>query len=259
MKLLQLTDSHYAQTYPQDKLFNVLTQQVKLEDKLASIQVQEDIRTFDGLIVSGDLIHDGDVEDYLFFDQLIRQWFPNDNIFYTLGNHDLKSNFRQALCPDANWQTYDYSLLVKDLHLIFLDTSRDGVAIGSLSDQQLIWLKDQVTSNDLPKLVVQHHPIIGGPGFRKSILENPAKEIEILQDDSVLALLCGHSHFQALDIYQHLVQYTCPALGFGIDYLADGLRSFNNHCGYAVITWENQQLTVQAKLLKPDFQTYRHA
>lgn len=259
MKLLQITDSHYAHTYPQDKLFKVLDQQAKLEDKLTSILGQEDIASFDGLIVSGDLIHDGDVEDYQYFDQLIRQWFPNNHIFYTLGNHDVRSAFRQALFPEAKWQTYDYGVVIKDLHLIFLDTSLDGLSEGALSDSQLTWLQEELTANDLPKLIIQHHPLIGGQGFEKATLQNPAKEIEILMQERVLALLCGHTHFQALDIYQNLIQYTCPPLGFGIDYLADGSRSFNNHCGYAVITWENQQLTVQAKLLTPDFQTYRRA
>ncbi len=153
--------------------------------------------------------HDCDLENAAEFSSIVRKLDVQSS--FVLGNHDV-----HYLGKDENSSILSKPLgpraeVIKGHKLIYLDTSQpaiDGIG-GNLSDKQLAWLEEQLTEDDLPKILFGHHPIDdqdieGNPHFAPfphlAYIKNRKAAQDILQKgNNVVAYINGHVHWLSVN------------------------------------------------------------
>lgn len=105
----------------------------------------------DAVIVKGDLTSDGSSEQYELFLSYYADAF-GDRLTHVRGNHESYGGGDLAAIPT---QRVD----LPGVTVALLDTSREGMAGGSVSGEQLAWLHDLAAEADRPVLVMGHHHV----------------------------------------------------------------------------------------------------
>ncbi|MDH3195487.1 MAG: phosphodiesterase [Hyphomicrobiales bacterium] len=153
----------------------------------------------DAVIVTGDLVHDGEAEDYAALTGLLRRL--RAPVFAVPGNHDRRELTRKALAftgvmPDAG--PIRFAANASPVRLIGLDSLVEGHEHGHLDGDQLAWLDDQLAASpDSPTLVFLHHPPFAtGIGFMDAIGLDDADALAAVigRHGHVGLIACGHVH-----------------------------------------------------------------
>lgn len=105
----------------------------------------------DAVIVKGDLTSEGTAEQYGLFQAFYAEAF-GDLLTHVRGNHESFGGGDLAAFPT---QRVD----LPGVTVALLDTSREGRAGGSVSGEQLAWLRDLAAEADRPVLVMGHHHV----------------------------------------------------------------------------------------------------
>ena len=252
MKILHLSDTHYTRDIDDPELKPVLDAQVPLEKKFNQILEQENLDTFDLVMVTGDIVHEGTLEDYRTIKNLIERTFSPLPIYFCLGNHDRKPVFYEGMTGESKDANYDYDFEMDHFHIIVLDTAKNYSHSGILDSTQIEWLERTMAKNNHKKLIFQHHPIIGGIYFDQFTMEEPDEVLHLLNNSNVIGVFTGHTHSPAINIYQDLKQYTTYAVSFGLEKVKDGTQHFTDTCGYSVIEYRDDSgLTVAPRIIQP--------
>ena len=258
MKILHLSDTHYAQVIDDPELKVVLESQVSLVDKLQQILQHEDLSTFDFVMVTGDLVHEGTAEDYQQLDQLLKSVFAPLPIYYCLGNHDRKPVFYEGMQGEKRLDNFDYAFEWEDVQMIVLDSAKNHSHSGILDPSQIDWLKQTLKVSSFPKMIFLHHPIIGGPYFNKFTFEDPQPVLDLINSNQIIGVFTGHTHSPAINFASNTKQYTNYAMSFGLEKQRDGSQIFTNTCGYSVIEYRNySELTVAPRIIQPAYTCYK--
>ena len=153
----------------------------------------------EAVIVTGDLVHDGEAEDYAALTGLLQRL--GAPVLAVPGNHDRRELTRKALAftgvvPEAG--AIRFTADAGPVRLIGLDSLVEGHEHGHLGDDQLGWLDDQLeAAPDSPTLVFLHHPPIAtGIGFMDKIRldDGDALAAVIGKHGHVGLIACGHVH-----------------------------------------------------------------
>lgn len=155
----------------------------------------------DALLISGDLVDRGSVEEY---EHLRRLLAPLACPIYLMaGNHDERIALQAALpefCPASALPPFvQYAADIGGLRLITLDTVVPGAPHGELCEQRLAWLERCLSeAPERPTIVAMHHPpfATGIAHMDAMGLLKGAPELEALlrRHPQVERLLCGHLH-----------------------------------------------------------------
>ena len=158
-----------------------------------------------GVIVNGDCAHrDGQVGDYrtfrkLFIDPLVAKKLP---VHVTLGNHDNRERFLQGVNKPAVSPVEGRLVSVlqgRHANIFLLDTlDRTREMSGTVGERQVAWLdKSLAAMNDLPAVVMGHHPLADDHPFRErgGIRDSKPLWDVLRRHRHVKAYLFGHNHF----------------------------------------------------------------
>ena len=155
----------------------------------------------DAVVVTGDIIDTAREEDYkLARDILDRLDAP---YFLLSGNHDdtqaLKRVFAdKEFAAGGPPRRLYYAVDFETVRMIVLDTSVPGASHGSISDDQLEFLRHELDrETERPIIVALHHPPIPtGNRWMDTIgLFEPAELAKIISaHDNVSLIMCGHCH-----------------------------------------------------------------
>ena len=258
MKILQISDTHFSHHIDDEGLVNVLLEQVSIEEKFQQILNHEDLETFDFMVVSGDIVHEGTPEDYKTINDMIKDTFDPLPVYYCLGNHDQKPVFYDGMVLIAGQGNYDHDMVYQDVHFVFMDTAKSQSHSGIYDADQLEWLSQTLDKNNLPKMIFQHHPILGGKYFEGFTIEDAQPVLDILANYPIIGIFTGHTHSPAVNQRGNVLQYTSYALSFGIEKQADGSQFFTDTCGYCVIEYDAiQGLTVAPRIIQPQYRVLK--
>ncbi|HEY3597343.1 MAG TPA: phosphodiesterase, partial [Paraburkholderia sp.] len=154
----------------------------------------------DAVIVTGDLVDQGDPEQYAHLKSLLA---PLSIPYYLLvGNHDdraaLRATFpeRQELFDGGEF--VQYAVDIGPLRVLALDSLVPGASGGQLCDVRLAWLAAQLdAAQDRPVIVALHHPpFVSGIGHMDRVRLEPlaARRLEALiaRYPNVERVICGH-------------------------------------------------------------------
>ncbi|GAA2067689.1 phosphodiesterase [Microbacterium hatanonis] len=196
--LLHLSDTHLrAHGAP---LYDSVDSEAYLTRALAAISasgVQPD-----ALIFTGDLADHGEDDAYDRIAALVEPLAASldARVIWVMGNHDDRAAFRARLLPGdaAGDAPVDRVDELDGLRVITLDTTVPGHHHGEVTDAQLRWLADELsTPAPLGTILALHHPPV------PSVLELAAsvelreqrRLADVLRGSDVRAIIGGHLHY----------------------------------------------------------------
>lgn len=251
-KIVQISDTHLT---PAGKS-PANHQRIDPEEKLQ--KVFDDIYTTnvnpDLIVISGDLVHEGDADSYADFHHILDQEQERlmAPIKVILGNHDRTDQFYKGFLGKQHFgRRYYYHEQLAGWDCYFLDTKCGNIEQGYLDKTQLQWLKDQLREARYPGLIFMHHPLYGPPlqQMRYSILQNGDDLLKVIADANVKAIFSGHVHFASSYLVAGILNVVADSTAYHINctnprehFVADGTA-------YNVITLADDNIGVEQRLM----------
>ena len=158
----------------------------------------------EAIIFTGDLADRGELEAYRRLRDMIEPVCDalGAKAIWAMGNHDDRANFRSAFV-DASENSrpedpMDRSYFVNGLRIITLDTTVPGYHHGELSEDQLEWLADEL-STPAPDgtILALHHPPVPCVQDLAVLVElrGQAALAAVVRNTDVRTILGGHLHY----------------------------------------------------------------
>jgi 3',5'-cyclic AMP phosphodiesterase CpdA len=171
----------------------------------------------DLVLVTGDLVDDGAVEEYEHFRALMA---PLDAPYYVIpGNHDDRDALRAAFADHAylprEGAFLHYVIEGHPLRLIGLDSIVPGRARGELCGERLEWLDARLRdAPDRPTLLFLHHPpFLDGIRFWDVLNCRNADGLAatVRRHRQVVGLIAGHLHQSIRRLWNGVMASSVPA------------------------------------------------
>ena len=213
--------------------------------------------TLDFIVITGDVVHEGDVEDYRFLRELVRHTEEklNTSVFLTLGNHDNRESFFEGYLNQPSRTGYFESHNIRGLRLILLDTKQgEHTVTGKLTKEQLDWLKDELqTPAKLGTIIALHHPPDSAT-MPDHCLENPEFLREIIAGTDVIGILSGHTHGTDQHIFSDRVQSVTAASTAFSFFMENQYIHMTDRCSYTLgtVTSEGKMHVTNVQLPKEE-------
>lgn len=171
----------------------------------------------DALILTGDLTDFGHETEYQRLAQLLSRL---DMPYYLMpGNHDDRDRLRSTF-PDHTYLGLEgfiqYSINVRDLRIIALDTTEPGQEAGRLCQGRLDWLRAELDRDAVtPTVIAMHHPpfkTLIAAMDAIGLLEGAGELAAIIAvHPNVHRILCGHLHRTIFSGFAGTVASTAPS------------------------------------------------
>jgi 3',5'-cyclic AMP phosphodiesterase CpdA len=163
------------------------------------------------LVFTGDLADKAEPKAYLRLRELVEPVAESlgAQVIWVMGNHDERAAYARHLFdsdPESDSDaTQDRVHDVAGLRVISLDTSVPGWHHGELTDQQLAWL-GEVLSSPAPHgtVLAVHHPPIPVPMMRIAEiieLKDQQRLADVVRGSDVRAIIGGHFHFTSHSMF----------------------------------------------------------
>jgi Icc protein len=259
--LAHLTDTHLnAPGKPSFMKLDVSDNLEAIIEQLEQLQFK-----LDGLLISGDLVHEGDAADYEYFRQLTDKWSKQLSVpvMVALGNHDHIDAFKLGyLGITSSESQYYYSQTIGEYRVITLDSRVEGEAWGLIDQPQLDWLKDQlVHPANNGTIIMLHHPPQQLPTdlLANHLLRNPDELANTIKDTDVIGLLAGHIHFNSITTFAGVPVVAGTGTAFGLDLSASDSLRFYSSVGYNLISVRERQFSAHPIMLPKEHRlVYEH-
>lgn len=218
MLLAHLSDAHVR---PEGQLYQgVADSNAMFAGALAALHRLD--RRPDAILLSGDLVDEGDPAEYA----MVRRLLAGCDIPLLLmpGNHDEREAFRSAFADHAylpaegrlHWCVEDFPV-----RIIALDTCPPDRHHGALDPDSLAWLEKTLAADRVrPTIVAMHHPPFAcGIPYMDLYRYFDAEPLEriIRAAPNVERVLCGHVHRTMVRRWAGSLMCTCPSTTTEID------------------------------------------
>jgi hypothetical protein len=177
-----------------------------------------------GVLVNGDCaLSTGLAGDYATLSGLLEPlWMAGLPVHLTLGNHDDRAVFRQALATrlkdDHPLESRQATIIASPRANWFVLDSLETVnkTPGQLGSEQLAWLGRALDQHhDKPALVMVHHNPVFGQPVRNSGLTDTKELFEVLVPrKQVKALIFGHTHHWDLKRHEGIHLVNLPPVAY---------------------------------------------
>lgn len=255
LKFLHISDTHFLQEY--GSALHKWGVHYQPDEIFINFLKTFNFDGIDFIVHTGDLIHDGNGEDYQKLFEIFDQYIPKDiPIYLCLGNHDNKKAFFEAK-QEENRKSYFYGTDFKGYRLVFLDTAVEGEHDGAVSEEQFSWLKSLAEApSDKGTLIFQHHPldISWIDGLEKTSL--PVGYKEFLNHSDVLGIFTGHLHQNRHYMIDSIPQHTAGSFVFGMTIEGRDEVWNTNRLGYSVVTIRNGNIDVFTEIVNPTVEKF---
>lgn len=162
----------------------------------------------DFVLISGDLVQNGSVEEYLILKDILKQL--KVPYFLLIGNHDDRENLKKVFFK-LDYYEDDFCNFCLDnfpLKIIGLDSTTKNETHGTLCKNRLNWLEKELNKDsNKPTLIFLHHPPIplGIKEMDKVNLKNGIQEFEniVNKNSQVKAIGCGHIHRSSFTLWNN--------------------------------------------------------
>lgn len=210
------------------------------------------------VVISGDLTHDGDLEDYRYLRKLLKEEERELGvpIHVALGNHDFREPFREGYLEEApSEESYYYSFIHNGLRVVMLNTQVPGTHEGRLDAEQLDWL-EQLLAKPAPTdtIIVHHHPVVATPTamMDSHLLQNPHDLQRVVEGSDVIGMLSGHIHYHNIGTMSGIPCAAADGVAFGLDPTSEGSMRMLDRSGYNFVIVKNGHMIVQPMTMPGD-------
>lgn len=236
--LLHLSDTHLRAPGPQ--LFDRIDGREHLARALDAIEASG-VHP-DAIVFTGDLVDLGERRAYAALRALVEPFAERLGapVVWVMGNHDERAAFRAELWDDdsADLRPVDRVDEFDGLRIVTLDTSVPGAHHGELSDAQLAWLADVLsTPAPLGTILAMHHPPVPSVlALAASVeLRDQRRLADVLRGTDVRTIIAGHLHYSTFATFAGIpvsvASSTCYAqdltVPVGGTRPQDGAQAFN--------------------------------
>lgn len=155
----------------------------------------------DAMIFTGDIADTGEIDAYRKMRSLAEATAEQNGakVIWAMGNHDNRSNFYEGLLGEAASENpLDRVYDLNGLRVITLDTSVPGHHYGEITQDQLLWLSNELKSSAKDGTILAlHHPPI--PAVIESAitveLRDQKKLAEVITGSDIRGIIGGHLHY----------------------------------------------------------------
>jgi 3',5'-cyclic-AMP phosphodiesterase len=157
------------------------------------------------LVFTGDLADKAQPEAYARLRALVEPAAATmgAQVVWVIGNHDERAPYARGLFDSDDDGPQDRVYDLDGLRIVALDTSVPEYHHGDLTDDQLDWLRDVLSTRaEHGTILAMHHPPIPMPTVE------PAAIIELLDQDRLAAVIEGSDVRQILGGHYHYTSYS---------------------------------------------------
>ena len=163
-------------------------------DNLKGCLCQLQGKALDFVLLTGDLVHEGEEEDYKALKRLLEEKLPGVPLCCAMGNHDHRLAFRRGFLGENTEDAGPYLAYtqVKGLGIITLDSPYLHGTYCTLPPDQLEFLRKSLEQKT-PRgnIVILHHPVVGQQPWGP--MEAPEEYFELLENGKVRGVFCWSS------------------------------------------------------------------
>ena len=179
------------------------------------------------IVFTGDLADLGEPDAYTRLRDLVEPVAArmNAQVIWVMGNHDERPDYSRLLFDQESDAPQDRVYDIDGLRIISFDTTVPGYHHGAVTDDQLDWLAD-VLSSPAPHgtILAVHHPPIPTPLLEAmGILElqDQPKLAAVLRGSDVRAILAGHLHYSTHSTFAGIPVSVASATCYTLDLSAE--------------------------------------
>jgi len=179
------------------------------------------------IVFTGDLADLGEPDAYVRLRELVEPVAArmNAQVIWVMGNHDERPDYSRLLFDEESDAPQDRVYDIDGLRIISFDTTVPGYHHGAVTDDQLDWLAD-VLSSPAPHgtILAVHHPPIPTPLLEAmGILElqDQPKLAAVLRGSDVRAILAGHLHYSTHSTFAGIPVSVASATCYTLDLSAE--------------------------------------
>lgn len=257
MNILHISDIHFRKNYEQsnDEYKSMLSEmRCPLIPLTECVKEAQSNMPIDLVIISGDLTEDGEIEDYRFLKCYMEELIDDAKMVVTLGNHDIKENFRAGwLGKQPSKAPYNVIEEFDNFYVVSFDNSVHGNNHGHVSDKQFAWLKSTFEQiRDKPIIFVTHHHLLREQSTTTCLPEAESL-LKILQDQDIICIMNGHTHHQYVGKAAGTHYYTVASMSFCGEDEGNGFVRFEERYGYNLYSLNKDKIKRQSlKVFYPE-------
>ena len=182
-------------------------------DKVNSLEKQPEF-----ILHTGDLTHLAQADQFDTLDQLLRG-FQQKQVFFVPGEHDLLGDHGARYLErfgkgtsGRGWHSFDH----KGVHFIGLNNSAQLDGLGAIGDEQLAWLRNDVSglAASTPIVVFAHIPLWAVYPQWGWDTKDSAQALDLLKRFGSLTVLNGHIHQTLQKIEGSVTFYSAMSTAF---------------------------------------------
>ncbi len=222
--IAHISDTHFLAGGKE--LYGSVNTEEHLRQAFAQLE-RSDVRP-EAIVFTGDLADLGEPDAYRRLRAIVEPAAERlgAQIIWVMGNHDERLQYSQELFDEAgSEEPQDRVYDVNGLRVISLDTTVPGYHHGSLTRDQLDWLRAELaTPAPHGTLIAVHHPPIPTPllwAMEMLELEDQQAFAEVVEGTDVRGILAGHLHYSSHSLFAGLPVSVVAATCYTLDLTAD--------------------------------------
>lgn len=255
LRIIQISDTHLTPEGSVAANNQRIDPYLKLEKILADVYHMPEKPDF--IVLSGDLIHEGQAQDYSrlkeFIDHASEQL--GIKVYPILGNHDRTRAFFKGYLNSESKDQYYYDVSTDEYNIYFLDTTFNNIEQGLVGEKQLSWLESKLIAEPNKKSIIfMHHPLDGAPvrHMRYSILQDGEELLNIIKNYNVQGVFSGHIHFATSYIRDGILMATADSSAYHINCDDHHNHLVSDTINYSIVSVDDDGVGVETRNLLSD-------
>lgn len=248
LRFIHMSDLHYRKEYA-DYGFEALIGAKQHPEVNIKKALREEIKVgLDFVLITGDLVHEGEEEDYKALSNLLKSELGEVPFILLPGNHDRREAYRSVCCHDWTENSIDSVFDINGLKIITLDTGR--TVNGEITENQIQWLSDVLKQpSERGFLLALHHPLIEKQDGLDSALY-PDNFVKLIENSHIVGIFCGHTHHNYMAQFAGKPYFTADSMAFSM--VSDGDKlTFKDCAAYTVMELNDRILSGQVRQVVP--------
>jgi Icc protein len=195
----------------------------------------------EAIVFTGDLADRGEPDAYEILRSIVEPAAARlgAQVIWVMGNHDERAAFRRTLLGELPRTTpIDRVYDINGLRIITVDSTVPGAHHGEVTDAQLDWLAEELSTNaPHGTILAMHHPPLPSVLDLAATVElrDQAGLAEVLEGSDVRSILAGHLHYSSTGVFAGIPVSVASATCYTQDLNVpvggtrgrDGARTFN--------------------------------
>jgi Icc protein len=195
--ILHLSDTHFVAGG--DPLYGTVDAEGKLRELFAELEASGSRP--EAIVFTGDLADRGEADAYAKLRAIVEPAARRlgAEVIWVMGNHDDRGQFRDSLLDEhPSTNPVDRVYDVNGLRIIALDSTVPGHHYGEVTDAQLAWLSE-VLSTPAPhgSILAMHHPPVPSVlDLAVTVELRTQRELAaVIRDSDIRSIIAGHLHY----------------------------------------------------------------